>query len=143
MKRATMTTTQTTTAAMAISRKRVVANGGEQRARLQAGDEEHHALDQIGQEVPEHGAREPGRRRNQPQAVPADIEAGRQCGEHAGAAKLLGRPIGHERREDREHDLDAGIADPAAQAKQEPADADTPHDLACDDRHKGAAGLDE
>src|SRR5580704_13274514 len=42
----------------------VMANAGNERARLQAGDEEHHALDQIKQEVPEHRAREPGRRGN-------------------------------------------------------------------------------
>ena len=138
-----MTTKQTTTAAKVSSVTRIVANDGNEFARLQAGDEKHHALDQIGQEVPEHDAREPGRRGNQANAAPTDIEPGGHCGQHAGAAELFGRPVGDERRQDREHDLDAGIADPTAQAKHEPSDADSPHDLSHEDGRKAAGGLDK
>src|ERR1700733_9495938 len=123
--------------------ERVMTKAGNERARLQTGDEKHHALDQIGQEIPEHGARDPGRRCNQPQAVPTDIEPRHQCREHAGAAKLLRRPIGHERRQDGEHDLDAGIADPTAQAKDEPANANSPHELTGDDSQEAAASRDK
>ena len=36
-----------------------------------------------------------------------------------------------------------GIADPTAQAKPEPADANSPDDLPCNDRHKAAGGRDK
>ena len=100
----------------------------DQRARLQARDEEHHALDQVDQEIPEEDALQPGRRADQPQPVPADVEPGGDGREHAGTARVLGRPIGEKRREDRQRDLDPRIADPAPQAKHQPADAD-PHTI--------------
>jgi hypothetical protein len=91
-----------------------VAAGGDERAGLKAGDEEHHAFNQISQEVPEHDAREPGRRGDEAMAVPTDIESGRHCGEDSGAAELLRRPVGDERRQERQQELNAGVADPAA-----------------------------
>src|SRR5262245_18263712 len=42
-------------------RQRIIANSGNQGAGLQTSDEEHHAFDQICQEVPEKHALEPRR----------------------------------------------------------------------------------
>ena len=92
------------------------ADGGScgryQRARLQAGDEEHHAFDKINEEIPEEDALETGFGADQPEAVPTDVESGGDGGEHARAAEMFGWPIGQKRRQDREDDFDARIARP-------------------------------
>ena len=119
----------------------MAADARDDRARLQAGDQEHHAFDQIIEEIPEEDALQPRRRADQPEPVPADVEAGGDGREHARAADRLGRPVGEERGQHRKRDLDAGIADPAAQPQHEPADADPPGDLADDDRRESARRL--
>jgi hypothetical protein len=56
---------------------------------------------------------------------------------------MLGWPIGQERRQNRERDLDARIMDPAPQTQYQPTDADTPDDFAGDDGSKHSRGLPE
>ena len=61
--------------------------------------EEHQALDQVDEEIPEEDSLQPGGGADQAKAVPADVEPGSHGGEHAGAAEMLGRPIGEKRRQ--------------------------------------------
>ena len=111
----------------------IMADFREDRARLKAGDQEQHALDQIDQEIPEEDALQAGRRADQAEAVPAHVEADRHRRQHAGAAEMLRRPEGEVWRQDRKGDLDARVSDPAPEAQHQPADADPPHELADDD----------
>ena len=122
---------------------RIVFDAGHQRARLQAGGEEHQALDQVDEEAPEENSLQPGGGADQAKAVPADVEPGSDGCEHAGAAEMLGRPIGEKRRQHRERDLDRRIVHPAPQAQHQPADADTPEDFADDDGDERSRGLTE
>jgi hypothetical protein len=96
---------------------------------------------QVDQEVPEKNALQARRRADQPQAVPADVKPGGHGREHAGTAEVFRRPIGNERREHRQHDLDARIVDPTPHSQHEPTDADAPEDFAGDDRCEHAGGL--
>ena len=112
----------------------IVPDFREDRARLKAGDQEQHALDQVDQEIPEENALQPGRRADQAEAVPAHVEADRHRRQHAGAAEMLRRPEGDVWRQDRKGDLDARVSDPAPEAQHQPADADPPHEFAGDDR---------
>ena len=52
-----------------------------------------------------------------------------------GAAEIFGRPIRDERREQRQRDLDARIADETPQPQHEPADYNAP-DYFSDDNHR-------
>ena len=54
---------------------------------------------------------------------------------------MFRRPIGEERGEERQRDLDARIVDPAPQPQHQPADADAPDDLADYDGDERAGGL--
>jgi hypothetical protein len=105
----------------------------DQRARLKAGDEEHHPFDQINEKVPEKDALQTRRRRDQERTLPAHIEPRRDGREHAGAAKMFRNPIGEIGRHQRQRDLDARLAHPAAQPQAEPADANAIGNLADDD----------
>ena len=107
---------------------RIVSDVRHDRARLKAGDQEQHALDQIDQEIPEEDALQPGRRADQAKAVPAHVEADRHRRQHARAAEMLRRPEGDERRQNRKRDLDARVTHPAPQPQHQPTDADPPDD---------------
>src|ERR1700730_14984017 len=56
------------------------------------------------------------------------------AGEHARPAEILRYPIGQERRQDRQGDLDAWITNPAPQPQHQPADADSPEYFADNNR---------
>ncbi len=121
----------------------MIADAGDQRACLQPGDEKHHAFDEVNEEIPEEDALEARRGADQPEAVPTDVEPGGHGGEHAGAAQMFGRPIGKERRQNRERDLDARIMNPAPQTQHQPTDSDSPEDFASDDRREHSCSLAE
>ena len=104
------------------------------RARLQSGHEKDHAVDHIEEEVPEEDALQTRRGADQPGTVPTDVKPRRHPRQHARAAQILRRPIGDERRQDRQHDLDARFVHPMAQAQHHPADADAPENLTHNDR---------
>ena len=78
----------------------------EQQPHLESGQQEQQALDQIDHEVPEEDALQPGRRRDQQRPVPAHIEPAGDGGDHAGAAEMLGDPVGDIGRDQRQRDLD-------------------------------------
>src|SRR5580704_14741003 len=118
-------------------------DAGNQRSRLQAGDEKHEPFSQVNQEIPEKNALQPRRGTDQLQTIPADVEPGGNGGEHAGATEMLWRPISRERREDRQHDLDTWILCPAAQSQHEPTYTETPENLAANDGDKHAGGMGE
>ena len=109
--------------------------------RLQAGDEEDHALDQIVEEIPEEYALQTRRGADQPKPVPAHVEPRRDGRQHSGPAELLRRPIGEERRQDRKRDFDARVADPAPQSQHQPTDPDSPQDFTCNDDDERRHGL--
>ena len=113
----------------------------DQGARLQAGDQEHEALDQVDDQVPEEDALKPRRRRDQPRPVPAHVEPGRDGREHAGAAEVMRHPEGEKRRHQRQRDLDPGVLRPVPQPQAQPADADAVDDLADHDQREGAGRL--
>ena len=56
---------------------------------------------------------------------------------------MLGRPIGEERRQNRERDLDARIADPAPQPQHQPTDRDPPENFPRHDGGEHCRGLTE
>ena len=125
-----MTTALVSSVAISRSRSEKSMALLDQRARLQAGDQEHEAFDHIDDQVPEEDALQPRRRGDQQRAVPAHVEAGGDGREHARSAEMLGYPVGKVGRHQRQHDFDARLARPAAQAQAEPADADAIGDLA-------------
>ena len=100
--------------------------------------QEDEALDQIDDQVPEEDALQPRRRRDQPRPVPAHVEPGGDGRQHAGAAEMLGHPVGEIGRHQRQRDLDARVARPVPQPQAEPADADAVGDLADHDQREGA-----
>ena len=124
---------------------RVASDAGNQRSSLQAGDKEHHAFDQVDQELPEEHALKARRGADQPKAIPANIEPDGYRGEHARPAQILGRPIGEEWCQDRERDLDARVADPAPQPQHHPTNADPPEKLAGENggKHAGCSAEGE
>ena len=94
--------------------QRVLTDALDQRAGLQSRRQKNHAFDQIDQEIPEENALKTGRGTDQLQAVPTDVQTGGNRREHARATEMFRRPIGEERRDERQRDLDARIADPTA-----------------------------
>ena len=110
--------------AVAITRSRIEKGVRllDQRARLQAGDQEHQALDQIDDQIPEENSLQPRGGRDQTRPVPAHIEPAGDGRQHAGAAKMRRHPEGEIGRHQRQRDLDARLARPMPQAQAEPAD---------------------
>jgi hypothetical protein len=88
----------------------------EQRARLHAGDQEDESFEKVDQQIPEEDSLQPRRRRNQQRPVPAHEQAGCHRRQHARTAQLLRHQKREVRRQQRQRDLDARIARPAAQA---------------------------
>ena len=113
----------------------------EQRARLQAGEQEHEAFDQVDDQVPEEDALQPRRRRDQPRPVPADVQPRGDRRQHAGAAEMLGHPEGEIGVISDSVISTRGLLRPAAQPQAEPADADAVDDLADDDQREGSRRL--
>ena len=115
----------------------------EQRSRLHAGHQEDKSFEEIDQQIPEEDSLQPRRRRNEQRPVPADEQPGRHRRQDARTAQLLRHQERQVRRQQRQRDLDARIARPAAQAQAEPADGDAVGDLAHDDESEGAGGVAE
>ena len=115
----------------------------EQRARLHAGHQEDKSFEEIDQQIPKEDSLQPRRRRNEQRPVPAHEQAGRHRRQNARTAQLLRHQEREVRGQQRQRDLDARIARPAAQAQAEPADGDAIGDLAHDDESKGARGVGE
>ena len=65
-----------------------------QQSHLRSRDQEQHALDQEDHQVPEEDALQAGCGGDQERAVPTDVEAAGHGGEDAGAAEMLGNPVG-------------------------------------------------
>jgi hypothetical protein len=80
---------------------------------------------------------------NEQRTVPADVEAAHNGGEDAGAAERFGWPIGGERREQRQDDLDAGVLRPSAQPQARKPDRQPECDLAADDGDENQYGRAE
>jgi hypothetical protein len=76
----------------------MIADAGDQRTRLKAGNEEHHAFDKVDKEIPEEDALKACRGADQPEAIPTDVESGGHGCEHTRSAQMLGWPIGQEWR---------------------------------------------
>jgi len=64
----------------------MVEDTGNQAARLEAGDQEHHAFDEINEKFPEEDALKARRGANQPEAVPTHVEPCRYRGKNAGSS---------------------------------------------------------
>src|SRR5271156_309480 len=105
-------------------------NPDSQSAGLQTGEQEHHTLDHVDEEIPEKDTLQSRRGTDQSEPVPADVQSRGDGGQHAGAAQVLRWPVGNERRQHGEQDLDARVADPAAQTQHQPAGGNAPEDLA-------------
>jgi hypothetical protein len=112
----------------------------EQRARLQAGQEEQPALQQVDEEVPEEDSLQAGMAGNEQRPVPTDVEAAHHGGEDAGTAERFRGPIGGERREQRQDDLDARVPGPSAQPQARKSDRQPECDLAGDNRDEHEHG---
>ena len=140
MKRAAITATVVTSAAMRELAGGHLVDPVEQRPRFQAGQQEQPAFQQIDEEVPEEDALQPRVAGNEQRSVPAYVEAAHHGGEDAGAAERLRRPIGRKRREQGKDDLDPRVAGPLAQPQAGKSDREPECDLEGDDRDEDEDG---
>ena len=115
----------------------------DQRARLQAGEQEHQAFDQIDDQVPEEDSLQPRGGRDQPRPDPAHVKPAGDGRQHAGAAEMRRHPEGEIGRHQRQRDLDARLVRPLAQTQAEPADRETVDDFADHDQRERAGSLGE
>ncbi len=103
----------TTAAAAAASRAQ--RDHGRQladdRAQVEAEQHEQRRLEQEDQRAPEHRAADPRGGLEHALGPGPEVDAGHHGGEHARHVQLLGRDVGDERRDQRDQDLQAGIAD--------------------------------
>ena len=102
-------------------------------ARLQAGEQEDDAFDEVDQHVPYEEALQPRGGGDETRAVPAHPEASDDGCKHARAAQRVRHPEGDEGGEKGDDDFDMRIADPAAHTQRAPARGDPPGEFAGND----------
>ena len=97
--------------------------------RLQAGEQEDHAFDQIDHQVPDEEALQAGGGRDEARAVPADVTAADHGGQHARAAQAFRHPEGGEGRQQREHHFHPRLARPSGAGPARPSRSARPQTI--------------
>ena len=112
-------------------------------ARLQAGEQEDDAFDEVDQHVPYEEALQPRGGGDETRAVPAHPKASDDGCEYARAAQRVRHPEGDEGGEKGDDDFDMRIAHPAAHTQRAPARGDPPGEFAGNDGCETAQGFSQ
>ena len=121
------------------SEQRRTVGVARERRKLEADKDEDDTVQEEDEHVPEGTAGDPHVRPHDARRATADVETGRDRGEHARHAEELRRNVGRVRGQQRDRGLDRHVGETRADLRDRPADHEADHDAA-DDHDDEAAG---